>query len=61
MPRQEKERILKELAQAPKFEEYSAVAWKFSKALIKNKRLAHLDFSFNGFKAKDVNVIGNSY
>jgi len=58
MPKAEKERILKEQAMLPKFENFSLVGYKLSRALEKNRKLAHLDLSFNSFKLVDVKVIG---
>lgn len=38
----------------------SKAALKWKKALMENKRLAHLDLSFNGFRKEDVKAIGKN-
>jgi len=39
-------------------EDYTLSAYKWSKMLAKNEKLLHLDISFNGFKAPDMEIIG---
>lgn len=39
-------------------EEYSISAYRWSKALEKNKKLIHIDLSFNNFKAPDIHKMG---
>jgi hypothetical protein len=40
------------------FEKYTQAAYKWGRALIKNKTLVHIDFSFNQFKVNDVQILG---
>ncbi|CDW87404.1 UNKNOWN [Stylonychia lemnae] len=40
------------------YEPYTNAAWKFMKAFASNKRLAHVDLSFNSFKREDIKIIG---
>lgn len=39
-------------------EPFSVSAYKWSRAIIDNKSMVHIDFSFNQFKAEDMRIIG---
>jgi hypothetical protein len=41
-----------------KFEAYTLSGYKWSKALAFNKKLIHVDLSFNSFKTPDIQLMG---
>jgi len=41
------------------YEEFTMSASHWSKAILENKALVHIDFSFNQFVTQDIKIIGN--